>query len=782
MLEKLDSYIKVSEYLEDIINEQKIYSLKSDLKINNFNLLFVGQFSSGKSNLINNIIGRKILPVKTTETTSYLTYIQYGDNDKVSLTRTSGNIEEITFDELMKLNQYSIDNESNGNQIWENKDSIEEINIFLNLSLLKSGLRIIDTPGINTINCNHEKFAYSILPKAHYFFYIMGKALTESDLLFIKAIQNIGVKIVFIRTKVDLLNEAEGDLLDTVVRKDKKIIDENLNNNYTYLPISNNLDTPVSMNLFNDFLQFISNDITSNIKRNLENSISQHLDIMKNELLLKLNNKKIIVEKSKVFSIKQIEEDIRKIEKEILSQSNTLKAAQININIEISELKNNIFNKIKLSERECFNNFVNYIDKMKDYENIYLEATKIGDYLTQKFIENIKSILHESVKEAKGIYDKLREHIIGICHEIESNYEVKNIEFNKINLNFEEYLNENTDGYMDHLLESYNIAKLMMQQSRSDLEIIGIDKEKLESEIIKLESTTAEAKIDFDNFEGYIPQYKIEEGNKLASEIMGKIGTAADLALFFLPGTAITAAAGKVAKGAELAKFIKDSAKAVEVIDKVKDGMLFTQKIVQGSKNLKENQPGILDILDMVTFEFWMKKLGKTIDTPDKKIIDKEWEIEYKRQKHILEQEYDLRRQKEIYKREQVGLLKTKEEKLKKEQQMLEMDIKSIEEKMHFEKENIRNKIIKNHLSLAKDSITSEFKKELINLSNQVSEKSLSSIDLIVEKIIIAAGINNNSDLFNLNSSLEEIKLKKNNTEEESKKQINEIVSLIKLL
>ena len=67
---------------------------------------------------------------------------------------------------------------------------------------------------------------------------------------------------------------------------------------------------------------------------------------------------------------------------------------------------------------------------MKDYENIYLEATKIGDYLTQKFIENIKSILHESVKEAKGIYDKLREHIIGICHEIESNYEVKNIEFN----------------------------------------------------------------------------------------------------------------------------------------------------------------------------------------------------------------------------------------------------------------------------------------------------------------------------------------------------------------
>ena len=49
MLEKLDSYIKVSEYLEDIINEQKIYSLKSDLKINNFNLLFVGQFSSGKS-------------------------------------------------------------------------------------------------------------------------------------------------------------------------------------------------------------------------------------------------------------------------------------------------------------------------------------------------------------------------------------------------------------------------------------------------------------------------------------------------------------------------------------------------------------------------------------------------------------------------------------------------------------------------------------------------------------------------------------------------------------
>ncbi len=788
MLEKLDNYIKVSEYLGDILNEKKIHSLKNNIKTNSFNLLFVGQFSSGKSNLINNIIGKKILPVKTTETTSYLTNIQYGDRDKVVLTRVSGNKEEITFDTLMKLNQYSIDNESNGNQIWENIDSIEEINIFLNLPLLESGLRIIDTPGINTINSNHENFTYSVIPKAHYFFYIMGKSLTESDLSFIKSIQNIGVKIVFIRTKVDLLNETEGDFLEIVVKKDKMLIDEKLAGEYKYLPVSNNIETPALKELFDNMMRFISSDITSDISNNLENAVSQRLNTIKQDFLVGLNNKKATLEKSRSCSIEKIESDIEKIERKLTSQNNNLKSMQNEIAIEMTELKNNICNGIKLEKERCFDSFINALDSIINYDNIYLEATKIGNTIVQQFTNNTKIILRESIKEAKKKYDKLRENAIDICHDIETDYEIKNIEFGEINFNFEEYLNENTSSYMNHLLDSYNTAKLMMQQSKEDLNIIDINKNDLETEILKFESAANEAKINFDNLGGYIPQYKIEEGNKIASGIMGKIGTVADLALFFLPGSAITAAAGKVAKGAKAAKFIKDSAKAVEVIDKVRDGMLFTQKFVQGTQKFRENQvgaekqSGILDIIDLISVEFWMKKLGETIDTPDKQIIDKEWEIEYKKQRHILEQEYALRRQKEISQREQAGLLKTKEEKVKKEQQMLEIDLRLIEEKMIQEKENIRNKITKTKLNFAKDNIAEEFKKELINLSSQILEKSSYSISTLAGKIIMTAEIDNNNDLSILKSFLEETRSKRNNTEEESKLQINEIISLIKLL
>ena len=62
--------------LEERIISQDVYDdLVSRIHNNEFRITIVGEFSSGKSTLIDALIGKDILPHSTSETTATLTYI-----------------------------------------------------------------------------------------------------------------------------------------------------------------------------------------------------------------------------------------------------------------------------------------------------------------------------------------------------------------------------------------------------------------------------------------------------------------------------------------------------------------------------------------------------------------------------------------------------------------------------------------------------------------------------------------------------------------------------------
>ena len=64
MLEYLNGLEEVTTYLNDNFLKNKINLIKDAINERKFLLTFVGQFSSGKSRLINNILGIDILPVR----------------------------------------------------------------------------------------------------------------------------------------------------------------------------------------------------------------------------------------------------------------------------------------------------------------------------------------------------------------------------------------------------------------------------------------------------------------------------------------------------------------------------------------------------------------------------------------------------------------------------------------------------------------------------------------------------------------------------------------------
>ena len=90
MIKKINELLEVSEYLGKNTYVIQLNRMKQALEKSEDLLSVMGQFSAGKSRLINNLIGKEILPVHVTETTALITMIKYGKEDHVELFLSDG--------------------------------------------------------------------------------------------------------------------------------------------------------------------------------------------------------------------------------------------------------------------------------------------------------------------------------------------------------------------------------------------------------------------------------------------------------------------------------------------------------------------------------------------------------------------------------------------------------------------------------------------------------------------------------------------------------------------
>ena len=186
--EVLENSINIAEKLEDFGVKAVLESFLESTQNNEYYLPIIGQFSAGKSHLINKLLGQVILPVKSIETTAYITYIKYGENGAELLFK-DGTIEKINLEELVSLDQQESESRTN---------SIESIHVSLIHPMLKNGLVLLDTPGVNTLINKHVSLTESVLDQSQYIIYVFGKSVTLEDLKLIERLKNIGIKFLFV--------------------------------------------------------------------------------------------------------------------------------------------------------------------------------------------------------------------------------------------------------------------------------------------------------------------------------------------------------------------------------------------------------------------------------------------------------------------------------------------------------------------------------------------------------------------------------------------------------
>jgi len=168
----LDVLPKIDNVPEERISQVRDALFHAD---NPFLVVFVGPFSSGKSSLINALLGEEALPVGPVPTTDRIAILRWGEQA-----------------ERVRTGEYDT--------------------VFHPSPLLRK-ISFVDTPGLESIFQKHEETTRKFLHRADVVLLVMlaTQAMTAKNLDYLKILQEYGKTVILVINQVDVLSAEEAD-------------------------------------------------------------------------------------------------------------------------------------------------------------------------------------------------------------------------------------------------------------------------------------------------------------------------------------------------------------------------------------------------------------------------------------------------------------------------------------------------------------------------------------------------------------------------------------------
>jgi len=216
-LEKYIDELKllVDERLSDS-QKERLELLKEKLLSKTINFAVIGQFKRGKSTFINALLGKPILPTGVIPLTSVVTIVKYAKEPFAKIVFLD---EKNLF--LESFNELPLYISEKENPL--NIKKVKYVEVGFNNDLLKSGIIIVDTPGIGSIHLNNTSSTYSYIPKIDAAIFITSSdpAFSEAELKLLEEVSSVTPNIFFVLNKIDYLSN--DDLVEVLLYTKKSL-------------------------------------------------------------------------------------------------------------------------------------------------------------------------------------------------------------------------------------------------------------------------------------------------------------------------------------------------------------------------------------------------------------------------------------------------------------------------------------------------------------------------------------------------------------------------------
>jgi GTP-binding protein EngB required for normal cell division len=196
--------------IERIITRHGIVELRpmldmvlSRLESTEFEVAFFGRVSSGKSSLLNYLLGCDVLPVGVLPVTAVLTRLRRGDHPELVVRF------QISQPQRMPAERIAEYVTEEGNP--DNKYRVTEVEVYLPSSRLAQGVAFIDTPGVGSLATFGAAQTKAYLPRCDLGVLLVdaGSSLNHEDLAILQGFYDAAIPTMVLMSKADLLDNAD---------------------------------------------------------------------------------------------------------------------------------------------------------------------------------------------------------------------------------------------------------------------------------------------------------------------------------------------------------------------------------------------------------------------------------------------------------------------------------------------------------------------------------------------------------------------------------------------
>jgi GTP-binding protein EngB required for normal cell division len=196
--------------IERIITRHGIVELRpmldmvlSRLESTEFEIAFFGRVSSGKSSLLNYLLGCEVLPIGVLPVTAVLTRLRRGDDPELVVRFQISQPQRMPAERIAEF----VTEEGNP----DNRHRVAEVEVYLPSPRLAQGVAFIDTPGVGSLATFGAAQTKAYLPRCDLGVLLVdaGSSLNHEDLAILQGFYDAAIPTMVLMSKADLLDSAD---------------------------------------------------------------------------------------------------------------------------------------------------------------------------------------------------------------------------------------------------------------------------------------------------------------------------------------------------------------------------------------------------------------------------------------------------------------------------------------------------------------------------------------------------------------------------------------------
>ena len=218
LLTAKDYYVK-----EEKTDKAEVFdTLYNDLLNGEFSIVVVGEFSAGKSTLLNALMGERILPSFSNETTATVNFLRHSEKstngEAGRVFYNNGDEEPIQDATLVTIEKFV---STKGEDVAK---KVDHLDLYLDSEFLKDGVTLVDSPGLNGVADGHREITETQILKSHasIFLFNSDHPGSKTDFEFLHDLQSRVKTIIFVLNKIDEIKADEGETPESVIETLKK--------------------------------------------------------------------------------------------------------------------------------------------------------------------------------------------------------------------------------------------------------------------------------------------------------------------------------------------------------------------------------------------------------------------------------------------------------------------------------------------------------------------------------------------------------------------------------